>query len=66
MALQNFIHIQLVVVVVSHSVMSDSLRPYSLPGRLGEKLGAIESLEAGVGKIKAEYVGWIKVEVGRK
>ena len=32
MALQNFIHIQLVVVVVSHSVMSDSLRPYSLPG----------------------------------
>ena len=32
MALQNFIHIQLVVVVVSHSVMSDSLWPYSLPG----------------------------------
>lgn len=38
----------------------------SVFGRLGEKLGAIESLEAGVGKIKAEYVGWIKVEAGRK
>ena len=32
MALQNFIHIQLVVVVVSHWVISDSLWPYSLPG----------------------------------